>query len=147
MLFAGFLGRVATIFIESIRHPLRSSYLPKRGENSLPTIDNSVRSAFIAIENQPKSESDAERLIHLQSEVQRLKEKNDELRREEISPRFKLIFNAVVVFTIVFFVAGVVLALVLNKPTENQQEVISNCMNLSQWGFATIIGLIGGKAL
>ncbi|MGD1942005.1 MAG: hypothetical protein ACFB0G_11895 [Leptolyngbyaceae cyanobacterium] len=140
-----FFSRALDIVKESFQHPLRSSFLLRSYRDELSIYNDSMPKSYIG--EVISSPSDDRELPSLRAEIEKLKKENNDLKREEITPKFKLIFIAVFSLTLLFFMTSVALAIFISDPNENQQEVFSNCVTLSQWGFVAIIGLIGGKAL
>jgi hypothetical protein len=58
---------------------------------------------------------------------------------------YKTAFIVTVIFTLLFFLTTVAVALWLDEPSGQQQTLFSSCDTAWKAGFGAIIGLIGGK--
>jgi hypothetical protein len=63
-----------------------------------------------------------------------------------VTPRFRLVFFAVLGLTATLFVVDMILVLALHNPSTEAQNLMDLCSRLATIGFGAIIGLLGGKA-
>jgi hypothetical protein len=65
----------------------------------------------------------------------------------ELGPLFKMVLMLVITATTVLFVVNLILALAIESPTENQQNLIER-VELGWWmGFSGLVGLVSGKLM
>ena len=61
-----------------------------------------------------------------------------------VTPRFKLVFYAVLSLTVTSLLLNVFLV-ILNMPSEQSRALIDTCSTTFKLGFGAIVGLIGSK--
>lgn len=67
-------------------------------------------------------------------------------KKIELYPLFKMFFIAVVVFTLIFFMACLYLSS-QGELNPLQEELFTTCSTLVKMGFGAIVGLLSGKQL